>query len=231
MAVLTGIDGCKAGWVAAMESDGSTWVSIFPHLEEWLVEHRPDVVAIDIPIGLDSGPSGVRACDQEARALLRPKRASSVFPAPLRQALLADDRAQADRISRSVCGKGVGAQSFGIYRKVASVDALLQSKPEWRSRIYEVHPELSFATWAGGPMKASKHTFEGREERRALVVSEFGASCDELLDSIPRGCKMDDVLDAFAALWTARRIARGIHEFVPKTEIADETGLLMRIAA
>ena len=56
-------------------------------------------VLIDIPIGLlDKGPDE-RSCDKAARKLLG-KRASSVFPAPARQALDASDYQAALAVNR-----------------------------------------------------------------------------------------------------------------------------------
>ena len=38
---------------------------------------------------------------------------------------------------------------------------------------------------------------------------EFVPDLESVLCSLPRKCKMDDALDAFAAAWTAKRYVRG----------------------
>src|SRR5438132_8300619 len=96
MANIAGINGCRGGWFCIFEELPSRRLAskIFPTIED-LANHAEqlDVVAIDVPIGLtDSGP---RACDVGARKLLGGKRASSVFPAPVRAALAATSYADA----------------------------------------------------------------------------------------------------------------------------------------
>ena len=141
---------------------------------------------IDIPIGL---PGGARACDLEARVLLGPRR-SSIFPAPSRRLL--DEREYAGQCS---------LQLWNILDKVREVDRLMS--PALQRRVYEGHPETSFALLAGAPLRWKKKTALGAAERRALLAPHFG--------EIPRvpGAAMDDVLDAHALLWSAHRIAGG----------------------
>jgi predicted RNase H-like nuclease len=45
---------------------------------------------------------------------------------------------------------------------------------------------------------------------------------------VPRGAQEDDLLDAFAALWTAERIHDGVAQTLGDAH-ADRTGLPMRI--
>jgi predicted RNase H-like nuclease len=218
---LAGIDGCRAGWVAVVE-DGDAIEMRVLHSEDELLGLMSQclVVGIDIPIGLtDSGP---RACDRHARRHLG-RRASSVFPAPLRPLLALRDYVEANRISRELQKRGISKQGWAIVPKVAQIDRLLQRHHELRGRVYEVHPEVSFAAWNREPLAASKHQSEGRAVRRKLVTETFGA-----LPPVPRGASEDDVLDAFAALWTARRIARNEHDVLGDGH-ADVTGLPMRI--
>ena len=58
----------------------------------------------------------------------------------------------------------------------------------------------------------------------------FGA----IVDIRPRGARVDDVLDAFAVLWSAERFARGEHVVLGRDAqqglvMHDERGLPMRI--
>jgi len=177
-------------------------------------------VAIDIPIGLTN--EGPRACDRHARRHLG-ARASSVFPAPIRPLIAVREYVEANRLSRELQQRGVSKQAWAIVPKIVQVDRLLQRHHELRGRVYEVHPEVSFAAWNRSPLPASKHDARGLAAREALVTSHFGP-----LPPVPRGASEDDLLDAFAALWSAERIARGEHSVLGDGH-ADVTGLPMRI--
>jgi len=219
---IAGIDGIRRGWMA-MVKDGA---SIEPRVcasDDDLVAlfSECSVVAIDIPIGLaDRGP---RSCDHHARRFLG-RRASSVFPAPLRPLIALRDYEEANRISRQIQQRGISKQGFAIVAKVAQIDRILQRHRELRGRVYEVHPEVSFAIWNDGEaIAASKHTAAGLAARRKIVEEHFGA-----IAPAPRGAGEDDVLDACAALWTAERIAAGKSRELGDAR-TDVTGLPMRI--
>lgn len=219
---LAGVDGCKGGWVAVVKGGEGIHARICSTgAELHALFDESVIVAIDVPIGL--AESGPRACDHHARRYL-PGRASSVFPAPIRPILNIDSFEEARRIC------GVTKQTVAITRKVREVDHLLQTHHELRGRVFEVHPEVSFATWNGGtPIEHSKHTHEGREARRQLVAGHFGAPALEAALAATHGrAKLDDVLDAFAALWSAERIAGNQHGTLGDGR-ADGTGLAMRI--
>src|SRR5258708_19972073 len=88
--MICGVDGCKKGWMAIFQDLASgkiTW-ACFPTAQDlFFCEQQPQVIAIDIPIGLpDFSP---RACDHEARQTLGRGRASSVFAVPLRSIIAA----------------------------------------------------------------------------------------------------------------------------------------------
>ena len=85
--IAAGVDGCPAGWIQITRhaKSGEIASRYLPDAAALVQqEPRPDVIAIDIPIGLPK--AGARACDVEARRLLGPRR-SSVFAAPLRAML------------------------------------------------------------------------------------------------------------------------------------------------
>ena len=169
---------------------------------------RMAAAAIDIPIGLAARAR--RACDGEARRLLGPRR-SSVFPAPVRSVLGAATHDEACATSRHACGRGISCQVFNILGKIRQVDLLVS--PLLQARLFEMHPELSFATLAGAPMRSSKHTAEGRAERAAALRDAFGDTprLAALVDAVPSGARRDDVLDAMVGAWTARRYVAGAH--------------------
>jgi predicted RNase H-like nuclease len=192
----------------------------------------PDVIAIDIPIGLpDQGP---RLCDQAARRLLSPYRTASVFSAPIRSVLKSESYAEASNQRFSVEGKKMSRQAWNITAKIKEIDALLRQDSERVERFYEVHPEVSFYHIAGGrPMRYSKKTKEGQNERLGLLEPWFGAAIFQALHVRPRGAsQVDDLLDAFAALWSAGRISTGQSKLIPEGTIQkDHFGLPMAIYA
>ncbi len=204
---IAGVDGCRAGWVVATldRTSGGLSVEVATHFAA-LLALRPAwaAIAVDIPIGLPE--RGPRACDLAARKLLGPRATSRVFPAPLRDVLFEDTYAGACRRSRALHGKALSRQAFAILPKIREVDAALRARP--RAPVFEVHPELSFRALARSDRAlASKKSREGRAQRERLVRQAFRAV--DLGERPPRGAARDDVLDAFAALWTARRLATG----------------------
>jgi len=180
------------------------------------------VVAIDVPIGLPD--SGARACDREARVLLR-RRGVSVFPAPSRSVLAASSYAEARAILAARGGPSMSAQAFGIVRAVAAVDACLPPGDVVDERIYECHPEVAFVLMSGGPGLPGKRTAEGAAARRALLARVWPA-----LGELPPRVPENDALDALACAWSALRIARGEHRTLGDGT-RDERGLPMRIVA
>jgi predicted RNase H-like nuclease len=180
---------------------------------------------IDIPIGLAA--CGPRACDREARRLLGPRR-SSVFPAPARAVLQTSSYEEACTVSRRVSGRRISKQLYNIVPKIREVDRW-QAQSDWLSqRLFEMCPELSFTLMAGHPMRSSKKTPEGRAERIEALQPTFGA-VTPFLEPPPRGATRDDVLDALAGVWTARRYAAG--SCLRLGGEVDETGLGMAVTA
>jgi predicted RNase H-like nuclease len=180
-------------------------------------------VAVDMPIGLtDAGP---RSCDIEVRRRLGVRRAS-VFPAPIRPVLGASTYDEALAIGRARDGRGMSKQSFHLLPKVRELDALVS--PARQRTVVECHPELCFAAMTGAPCPHPKRTTAGRLERLAALRAEFGDSTVEELVAAPhRGAKADDVLDALATAWTARRVVAGTAEHIGGA--VDATGLRMEI--
>jgi predicted RNase H-like nuclease len=164
-------------------------------------------VAIDIPIGL--AEDGARRADVEARQWLGPRR-SSVFPAPVRSVLTATTYDEACSLSRATCGKAISKQLFNILPKIREVDALVT--PQRQQRLFEMSPELSLAVLAGAPMTHPKTTPAGRAERIDALGRVFNAEeIERHLTTAPRGARRDDILDAFAGAWTARRHVAARH--------------------
>lgn len=234
MTRVTGVDACRAGWVAITKDTrtGSISWALHTTIQELLrAQPVPAVFAIDIPIGLLR--SGVRECDVEARVLLGKPRSSSVFPVPVRAVLRARSYPAACAVSIGVEGKKITKQAWSIVPNVRTVDAALRSSGALAERVYEVHPELSFMQMAGGKaMKDSKTTAAGLGARRRLLAKHYAPWLTQALaDRRALGSAEDDVLDAFAALWTAERIAAKEQLRVPARLQRDEYGLRIQINA
>lgn len=228
---IAGVDGCPAGWIALVEQTETRRIiaHVFPTFRDLADPLDASVIAIDIPIGLtDCGP---RQCDLDARKRLGPKRGTSVFPAPIRPALGAATYLEAKAASIAAQKKGISQQAWAIYPKIRQVDDALQADSDLRARVVEVHPELTFSTWAGAPILPGKKRPEGHAIRRDLIASDFGIMAFESArNQVSRGqASNDDIADAFAALWTARRIVNGSSRTLPSDPPLDSRGLPMRM--
>ncbi len=182
--VLVGADGCPGGWLCVVQRGSEIAAIVVPSIADAIDRFKPTLLMVDIPIGLtDSGP---RECDLEARRQLRPRRASSVFPAPVRAVLRAETYAEVNALHRAADnGKGSSAQAFAIVPKIREVDDLLCRTPGLQDVVREVHPEVCFAHWNGGaPMAQSKKTAEGRAEREALIEARWPGHRARLVDQI-----------------------------------------------
>lgn len=226
------MDGCRAGWLCVSRDrrQGTCRADIIGTIEEILRFGKPAAAAIDMPIGLtDAGP---RQCEREARRLLGRPRSSSVFPVPARPLLSARGYAQACRIGLRVDGRKPSRQSWGIFPKIRDVDDFLRSHEDFQARLWEAHPEVSFRALGGRHAPAHpKKTPEVRRERERLIRSRFGPGLREAQEGLPSGgWGMDDLLDAFAVLWTAQRIADGRAVSLPSHPPVDAFGLRMAIA-
>ena len=229
---VAGVDGCRGGWLCLEQAGNIVRAFVrgsFSQLLECL--GNATIIAIDIPIGLPE--AGKRSCDQLARKLLGPPRASSVFPVPIRSVLKEHDYKKASDKHRLIDGRGLSKQAFAILPKIDEVDSMLTSQPALQQRVREVHPEVCFATWnSGAPMKSRKSLSAGRFERERLIESVWPEQRPGLVGQL-RGAayQADDLNDAFAALWTARRIASGFAAVLPATSTTDRHGLRMEMWA
>ena len=211
--VVLGVDGCRAGWVGVL-LEGETATAIVGATIGDLVTAarvaRPDlaVVGVDIPIGLpDSAP---RQADLLARSRLPSGRKSSVFPAPTRVASAATSHPEASAANREAAGVGLSVQAFHLIPKILEIDAYVRSPKSWR--IVEVHPEVSFAAMDPGSVVLSKRTAAGHQARLDALVAA-GVTPPSYVAR--QGYTADDLADACAAAWSARRVAGGIADSLP----------------
>ena len=79
-------------------------------------------------------------------------------------------------------------------------------------------------------MTHKKKSRGGREERERLVTKRYGTAYNDARRRLQPGTfANDDLLDAFAALWTAERIWQGRAVAFPVETEHDERGLRMEI--
>ncbi len=223
---VAGVDGCRAGWVWFRVDVPSLATSVEVADLPQRLRDRPDglaSIAIDIPIGL---LDGTRACDTAARKLLGQPRGSSVFPSPCRATIQVASYGDACDANQLYTGRKISRQTWGIAPKIKQVDdAITTECQEW---VFEVHPEVSFWAMNGGrPMRYGKKSRDGRLERLALLRRVF-PSIDAHVAQRPARVGADDLLDAAAAAWSARRKWQGIAGQVCDAE-QNERGLVATI--
>ena len=206
-ASVTGIDGCAGGWVAVTLSADADVDAGAPPAVSVTVARTLDglgldgagVIGIDMPLGLLT--AGWRTADLLARRALG-RRGSSVFAIPPRPVWEQPAYANANQTCRELTGRGMSIQAWGLRGKLLEADAFRRAAAP---PLYEVHPELSFAALGGGtPLADSKHTRTGLAIRRALL-----AQTGIVVPPRVPGAAEDDLLDAAAVAWSARRVAAG----------------------
>lgn len=227
--IYLGIDGCRGGWFVVEISGLNDWrFGVYQNIKA-LVDAHPffSLALIDMPIGLPF--QNKRLCDSEARKLLGGKKASSIFSAPCRLAMQADDYGSASRINFENLGVKLSKQSWNITPKIRELDDWLSEKNGAPFR--ECHPEL--ALWALNGKKAMLHgkkTAQGQCERLELLrhyFSDASAVMAKASASFPgKILQVDDIIDALSLAVTAR-LSQGDLDSVGQEK--DEKGLTMEI--
>ncbi|MFT0860658.1 DUF429 domain-containing protein [Ancylobacter sp. G4_0304] len=246
---VAGVDGCKGGWVAVIiEPDGSGHAARIARLAE-LFERplAPDLVAVDMPIGL---PERIEAKGRAPERLVRPKlgrRQSSVFSMPSRAAVEASEDASVpeDERYRHACARAratseppraVAKQGFALFPRILDIDRWLRANPALQPRVFECHPEVSFWAMNGetevttAKKVQNRPNPEGLAQRRGLLdAAGFSQELFSASKARALGVGQDDLIDACAAAWTAGRIARGEAISFPPIPECDAHGLRIAI--
>ena len=215
------MDACRDGWAGVdlhLDGDGDgglAAVRVAGSLAELLAGAAAgQVVGIDMPLGLLA--SGWRDADTEARRRLGPRR-SSIFAIPPAPVWQQPDYRSALEVCRRLTGKGFSVQAWGLRGKLREAG---QYRVRGVQRLYEVHPELSFATLAGAPLPEPKNGPAGQALRRSVL-----AAAGLIIPDDPAWRRATvDVLDAAAVAWTARRIATGQAVVLPDPPQTGEDG-------
>ena len=236
-----GVDGCKGGWFSVGLNDGDDYeVNVCETFCD-LLDYYDDacLILVDIPIGLPCPGAGPRECDTEARKRLGSPRSASVFRVPIREVTYmvseGAPREKADRRSRELNSKGIGAQAFNIMCKIAEVDrALLTYEGNASPRIREAHPEVCFWGLNGNSaMRINKKKQGGMEERLSVLQGlepETEAIYQSVLSKyLRREVARDDILDAFVAAVTAKLGWPNSFKTLPERPPTDCQGLPMEM--
>lgn len=233
MSSVIGVDGCPGGWIAVRWGEGLTHHFCRSFAEVLAMEAA--VIAVDMPIGLPR-LSG-RAAEPQVRAKLG-ERQSSVFSVPSRAAVMCADYAEAcaANLLSSDPPRKVAKQIFHIFPKMREIDALMS--PEAQSRVFEAHPELAFWAMNGEaalplPKKVKGRLHQPGLELRRELLAKAGFPLDQLPPATYRAADVgaDDLIDACACAWSARRILNAQAIRFPADPPRDARGLRMEINA
>ncbi len=204
--MAAGIDGCRFGWIAVRIEQNKVSFELARSIRDIPFIFENDMMLIDMPIGLSDHSE--RACDIEARKILKPKRHSSVFLTPVRAAAYAESYEEACQINFAATGKKISKQAWNILPKVREIDAFKREFPGVALR--EAHPEVCF--WALNGKTAcsqNKKTSAGISERLSILertlpgisqkITAFGDS------NLKKHVFLDDIIDAAVLALTAAR--------------------------
>ena len=116
--------------------------------------------------------------------------------------------------------------------KVREVHDFLRANPGAAHSLYEVHPHLSFLELRGGITESA------REGGRPRFRDQLSYLCDifptealyQALTAFRHAeASRHDILDAFAMLWSAKRIATSRAERLPSVPVYDARGFDMAV--
>lgn len=208
---VVGVDAAsKHGWAAVLIDHAGYVDARAGALAEVIAWAEPvDVVGVDIPIGHATVGAARRLADQHARRFLG-RRASTVFATPPAEVLEAAGYAEANETLAALGLPKLSRQAWGLVPRIVEAAAVAAADP----RLVEVHPEVSFQAMAGKPLAWSKKSWNGLMLRRALLASE-GIELPDTVDALG-GVAADDVVDAAAVAWTARRVVARTAKSLPE---------------
>jgi predicted RNase H-like nuclease len=212
-------------------------VRVFAQFAE-LIEapEQPQVIAVDMPIGLPEriGPGG-RGPERAVRPLLG-ARQSSVFAVPARRAVYASSYGEACTIAQQTSDppRKVSKQLFMIAPKIRELDGVLRADPVLARRVFEVHPEMAFWRLNGNcsltePKKVKSSPYPPGLALRRRILVDSGFLPEIVMAAPPKGAQSDDLIDALACSAIARRIHTGVARSFPTPPACDDYGLPMAI--
>lgn len=210
MSTFAGVDGCRSGWIVIRIEKNNNWdCKLCEFIHEVIdFSSQAELTLIDIPVGLKDNDPAERICDKEARKFLGYPRMFSVFRIPVRPVIYAPSYEEACTLNLKITGKKISIQTWGIIPRIREVDRVFTKNPYLQNYIRETHPEICFKGLSGRPMRYSKKTQNGINERLNILKNIYpfsGSIYSTLAKSIPRKRALyDDIIDALAAAISAR---------------------------
>lgn len=220
-------------WTVRIEDGAVQAIEPFDGLDEALEAPAAAVVAVDVALGHEDPQGetdGLRACDRAARELLG-EAADRLFALPPPAVFEVASYHEALETCRARGWPHLEAPLWFARERLQAL-ALRAGEDE---RLVEVHPEISFAVMKGigdqvGPAERYGETWAALHERLRLL-HDAGLHPEGHLDGDERSSPRR-VLDAAAAAWSARRVARGQSRPFPEDPPADpRTGRKVAIHA
>jgi len=203
-----GIDGCRYGWFVVKINQQCWEIELIKNINDLKIEDKiTKQIIIDIPIGLASRDLKARECDIIARKLLG-KRASSIFSAPIREILNAENYKTACSINKEFTGKKISLQTWNLIPKIKEIDNFLMKNKRYINVFNESHPELVFWFLNGKKdLINNKKSNDGILER-LNILSKYDSRVFEIYNLalrkyLRKDVKKDDIIDAIALALTA----------------------------
>lgn len=233
MSSVIGVDGCPAGWIAVIWGEALTHRLCRSFAEVLALDAA--IIAVDMPIGFPAREG--RQAEKDVRKRLG-ARQSSVFAVPTRAAVACGDyrEACAANLEAADPPKKISKQIFHLFPKMREIDALIT--PALQQRVHESHPELAFWAMNGGeplplPKKVRGTPHPPGLALRRTLLERAGFPLGAMPDASYRRSDVaaDDLLDACACAWAARRIRDGKALRFPAREQRDGRSLRMAISA
>lgn len=232
---VIGVDGCKLGWICVIITQGNIEINLYEEFSELIfINNDTDLFIVDMPIGLPENSYQAELRPERIARKLLPKKASSVFNVPCRQAVYKDTYDEANEQNKQVLGKGLSKQSFYIADKCKEVDVFLREYSQFKNKIVESHPELQFARFTENkqPILSSKKSSTGLFERERILTHILKTFFDIDLNIInyPLYKKHpDDVVDALClAVAAGLCVVKGA-KTIPENPECESSGLLMKM--
>lgn len=201
---VAGADVWKGKWMVVILTDARfDRAFVAPNIDGAMAELGDcAAIGVDMPIGLPTEGER-RPADLAARSFVG--RRNSVFPTPSAELLACSSAAEANMLAKSKEWAGISSQAFALKKQILAVQPLAEADV----RIWEVHPEVSFAEANGGVhLQWPKTSWNGAALRLRILESRGITVPGELG---PAGvADIPDVLDAAIAAWSADRIAHDV---------------------
>lgn len=237
---VVGLDGCRGGWVAAVLRGGRG-----PELLQVasLAEVRARVpeaacLAVDMPLGWPRKEQGWRRRADVAVRKRLGRHGSRLFGVPPEAAMKQGDYPAALATCRRLGAPGLSKQVWNLREKILELEVfeaeggappVIEVHPEWAFRVMAVTapggqthlPEAGDSPPPG--LAASKKTWTGLRARLDLLAARHLEPPGEIAGGERAG--PDDVVDAVACAWVARRWLAGRARALPPDAESGEAAI------